>query len=173
MLELPVVSIPDETGPVAHCLMRLFRRSHERFWSAVGPLTAAQIDWRPTPEADSIGMILEHVLTAERTLLDLLIGVEPDSPPEAIPAHRAGRTGIGRMGVDASAYLGDLGAQYQRGMVWLASREDGQFGDKRVRWWDGRETTVEREVEHLLDHLAYHRGQIAYISMLDGFPGSR
>jgi hypothetical protein len=48
MLELPVASIPDETGPVAHCLMRLFRRSHERFWSAVGPLKAAQINWCPT-----------------------------------------------------------------------------------------------------------------------------
>jgi uncharacterized damage-inducible protein DinB len=168
--QLPSISIPDETGPVVQTLMRLFRRQHERFWSAVAPLTVAQLDWQPTPEADAIGTILDHVITVERLLLDLVSGREPPGPPGDSPAYRVGRTGGGRSGIDAGAYLAELGAQYERGMAWLAQLPDGPLQEGRLRRWDGRETTIEREIEHMLDHLAYHRGQIVSMTLLEGFP---
>lgn len=169
-LSLPEILVPAEADPAVQSLMRLFRRGHERFWAALGPLTAAQMDWRPRAEADCIGQIVEHVITAEEALISLVAGQPLFVLPAGVTPHRAGRTGDGRAGVDAGGYLADLAAQYERGMACLARLTDSKLQEALRRPWDGRESTVEREIEHLIDHLAYHRGQIVSVTMLDGFP---
>jgi uncharacterized damage-inducible protein DinB len=150
--------------------MRLFRRGHERFWRAVGPLTAAQIGWRPRADADSIGQILDHVILAENVLICLIAGESLPAGPAGVPAHRAGRSGEARSGLDAGRYLAELAVQYERGMACLARLTDSRLREALVRPWDGHETTIEGEIEHLIDHLAYHRGQIIYLTMMESFP---
>ena len=45
------------------------------------PLTVTQLDWRPTAEADSIGMIVDHCITCERLLIEAGLMPEPRFPP--------------------------------------------------------------------------------------------
>jgi hypothetical protein len=172
-IELPDLPIPRQAGPAVQTLMRLFRLEHERFWHTLTPLTVAQLDWRPKAEADSIGMIVDHCVTAERLLIEAGLLPEPRFPPVEVPRSvRVGRSGGGRSGVDAGAYLADLAVQYERAMACMGGLADAQLGRTGYWWWNGAQSTVEEQLEHMIDHLAYHRGQIVYLTMLDGFPAA-
>jgi uncharacterized damage-inducible protein DinB len=172
-IALPDVPIPPEVGPVLRSLMYLFRMEHRRFWDVLAPLTAAQIDWRPRADADSIGMITDHVITAEQILIEANLLPEPVLPPASIPrSARLGRSGDERSGVDAGAYLADLAVRYERAMANMALLADEELREGRYWWWDGSESSLEEQLAHMIDHLPYHRGQIVYITLLDGFPAA-
>ncbi len=168
-VKLPDVPIPEEAGPVVQSLMRFFRDVHRTFWRTVECFYAAEMDWKPSSETDSIGAITDHVIAAERNWLEQVLLQQ--APPTGTPPLQAARSRPERprSGVAAEAYLRDLAEQYQRIMSFMAGLKDEQLQEVR-RSRSGREVTVEWVIQHLIEHVAYHTGQIVYITMLDGFP---
>jgi uncharacterized damage-inducible protein DinB len=168
-VEFPDIPIPHETGPVVQSLMRFVQDVHRTLWRTLECLYAAEMDWKPAEEGDSIGTITEHVIAAERNWLDGVLLAQP--PPAASPAAQAARSMPERLrsGVAAEAYLVDLAVQYQRLMAFMAGLTDDRLSTTR-RSRRGRDVTVEWVLHHLIQHVAYHTGQVVYITMLDRFP---
>jgi uncharacterized damage-inducible protein DinB len=168
-VEFPDIPIPHETGPVVQSLMRFVQVVHRPLWRALECLYAAEMDWKPAAEGDSIGAITEHVIAAERRWLDEVLLAQLPLP--ASPAAQAARSMPERLrsGVAADSYLADLAVQYQRIMAFMAGLTDDQLSATR-RTRRGHEVTVEWVLHHLIQHVAYHTGQVVYITMLDRFP---
>jgi|GEM_PF-1153404 uncharacterized damage-inducible protein DinB len=165
----PDVPIPAEAGPVVQSLMRFFRDVHQTFWHTIECFYAAELDWKPSPNTDSIGAITDHVIAAERNWLEQVL-LQQAPPAGAVPTQVSrSRPEHPRSGVTADVYLADLAEQYRRIMLFMAGLTDEQLQETR-RSRSGREVTVEWVIQHLIAHVAYHTGQIVYISMLDGFP---
>lgn len=177
--EFPDVAISREAPPVVQSLMRLFRLGHMRLWNELQDLTAEQMDWRPTPQADSIGMIIDHVITAEAGLIDMVFfGQPPDRPtPDQsvrLGSHqwRWGRETCQRSEVPAAAYLADLAHEYRRGIAALARLTDEQLAETSHPLWPDQCISLEEWTHHMVEHLAHHKGQIVYITIMEGFPGA-
>ena len=167
------VTLPEAKGPFVQHFLYFFRREHESLWNTLREMTAEQMDWQPAKEAFSIASIVEHLLATERILLEadlLQQPIDTSSLPSAW--HLWGRDKNVRSGHPSAVYLADLEASCQRVLDFAAGLDDAALQQMR-RLWDGeREQKVMERLQILIGHLLYHHGQIVYITLLDGFPGS-
>jgi uncharacterized damage-inducible protein DinB len=167
------VTIPEAKGPFVQHFLYFFRREHESLWNTLREMTAEQMDWQPAKEAFSVVSIVEHLLATERILLEadlLQQPIDTNSLPSAW--HLWGRDKNVRSGHAAAVYLADLEASCQRVLDFAAELDDTAL-QRMQRLWDGkREQKVMERLQILIGHLLYHHGQIIYITLLDGFPGS-
>lgn len=177
-LSFPDCPIPDGAGVVSRSLSMMFRMFHWRLWNEVKGMTPEQLDWRPSPEADSIGMILDHLIAIEAGLIEIVFLGRAVS--EVIAAeelgtrlHRWGHETCKRRGSGADAYLSDLLTLYGRGMAHLAALTDEQLLETRRHLWPGEGIPLTEGVMHMAEHLSHHKGQIVYLAEMEGFPRPR
>jgi len=145
----------------------------------VGEATPEQLEWQLRPGVNTIGMLLAHLAIAEvywvsmaaggggsdeeagRTVESVLgIRMEDDGMPMPAdatpPASLAGRT--------AAGYLELLRRAREETHRVLRRLDDRQLAE--IRTVDGREISLGWVLYHLVEHFAYHLGQISLLAAL-------
>jgi len=161
----------------AHVAIKLaeLAEMHAQVRRATQSLTRAQLEWQPTPDSNTIGMLLTHLALAETHLgqvglrgerdghvRDVLgIGVDDDGMPLAEHGHQPPAVLAGQ----SVAFFADLLARanaHTRDAC--ATLDDAQLAEEinRPPRPDGSYRVFDRRwvLHHLVEHMAQHFGQI-------------
>jgi uncharacterized damage-inducible protein DinB len=145
----------------------------------VGEATREQLEWQPRPGTNTIGMLLAHLAVVEVYWVEAVgRGIESDAEADGIvqgilgirmeedgmplpedgahPRHLAGKT--------AADYLEMLGRARSATHRALRSWNDRRLAETRMV--DGREVSLAWVLYHLVEHFAYHLGQIGLLTSL-------
>jgi uncharacterized damage-inducible protein DinB len=125
---------------------------HEECKSAVDGLSQDALDWKPAAHMNSIGVLIVHLVGAERYWLGDVVMKEPSG--------RNRDQEFQSQGLDASELtrrLDDAFAYIQESLEKL-SLED--LTEIRISPRDGQEFTIGWALLHVLRHTAHHLGHI-------------
>ncbi len=128
-------------------------------------LTTAQLDHLPDAEANSIGMLLEHITCLEESYQKLTLDLHFDEEADARrklggDLGPAARERI--RGYDLDAYLERLSVVRQRTLGELAKRDDAWLLEES-NWWGGSPANNYFKWFHVFEDEINHRGQMRYI----------
>lgn len=156
-----VKSLPEFTPTIGHlvCMMTYTRNSTLR---AVEGLGVDQLDHLLDDDANSIGMLLEHIACIEEAYQFATFGWEYSEEQEArwrIGAElgRAAREHI--RGHDLDHYVERLARVRTRTLEEL-SRQDDEWLFEESAWWDGHVANNYFKWFHVFEDELNHRGQI-------------
>lgn len=170
-IEFPQVEIPATTGPVVREVMETMHRYHRLFWTEFSDLTATQLDWRLSPDGDSIGMIWGHILLWQRIMVegDLLRKPVDASAYRALTSDRWGRV---RSEQPVDHYLSDMAELYQELMRFLAGLQDADLAMRieLVRPAGNRTVSLFERLSMILMHGFEHKGQMVLLTLHPDFP---
>ncbi|MEW6404958.1 MAG: DinB family protein [Chloroflexota bacterium] len=125
---------------------------HNDIWRQIGDLTFDGLDWIPSPDMNSITVLVYHLTGAER----YWIGDVVDQTPSG--RDRNGEFRVKNMGADALKTRLDENMEYIRKAVGKLSLTD--LAATRVSPRDGRTFTVAWALLHALEHSMLHLGHI-------------
>ena len=94
----------------APAMLDLFRPVHQRIREDLLGLDAAVLNWRPGPETNSVGALIEHIVTTERRNLLRINGLADDRASSELDAARRIRPhGWVKLLDQADAFLDEMG----------------------------------------------------------------
>lgn len=125
---------------------------HRDCRSAIDGLPQEAIDWTPTPEMNSIGVLIVHIAGAERYWFGEAIAKEPSN------RDREGE--FKTRGLDPAELSRKLEQAYYYIEDVLAGMKFEDLSDIRNSPRDGQEVTVGWSMLHVLKHTALHLGHI-------------
>jgi uncharacterized damage-inducible protein DinB len=150
-----------------------------RLLKSVEGLTVADLEWQPRPGRNTVGMLLEHVAQTEVFWMSVAAGAASDMASadratrdvlglgladDGMPLAPDGRHPAVLAGFDLARYVDLL----QRGRSYLktvaSSWRDADLASFCV--YDGNEFGREWTLYHLLEHFAYHAGQVGLVLAL-------
>jgi uncharacterized damage-inducible protein DinB len=123
---------------------------HDDILNALKDLPPAALDWSPTPDVNSINVLVVHTTGAQRFLIGEAVGGDP--------ANRDREAEFKVQGLDVDALTQRINESY----AYIRSVLDGLTVDDlaAVRDFRGRERSVAWILGHALKHTATHMGHI-------------
>ena len=135
---------------------------NEHVWTAfqkdMADIAPEEIDWRPAPEANSVRLIVRHLLIEARGHVARL-GRHDDSEASA-DAHEEAR------GLDLATSMRDLETLQRRFAAGLRKMAAAQLRDRSSRAYEGKGAPPHFLAFHMATHLARHWGQVCAIRNL-------
>jgi uncharacterized damage-inducible protein DinB len=145
----------------------------------VGEATPEQLEWQLRPGVNTIGMLLAHLAIVEVYWVEVVgRGIESDEEANRIVHRTLGirmeedGMPLAEDGIHPRSLAGKTAADYleilrkARAATHrvLRSWDDGRLVETRTV--DGREVSLAWLLYHLVEHFAYHHGQIAQLASL-------
>jgi uncharacterized damage-inducible protein DinB len=159
----------------ADMLRMQFQRLHDQFARTVNEVGVEEMDWRPKPDANSIGFLLWHVLRIWDGYLNFVDGAEnlyeQGNWPERFGFDTIGR-GIGGIGTGFTAddvaiviarsgplidYLEALQERTKRALS--TATDDSLSHTVQIPWWPDGPSTVAAVLTHIQAHSYIHLGE--------------
>ena len=163
VLEPPAAPLPAGAAFLRHARFRLRDDYLVKITAAVTELTDEQIWWRPNDASNSVGNLILHLCGNARQWIVSGVGGAPDTRDRA--SEFAARNGIGRRALLArlDETLGEVDAtlaSVERDLA--ASGSDAPL--QRACAPQGYTQTVLDATFHVVEHFAYHTGQIVLLA---------
>lgn len=157
-----------EIGVYVAALDDLLKRQKHRFRG----MTIEELDWRPAPDMNSAGTLLLHIATVEVSwMCEEVLGEEFPQDLREMRGHRDGMMPPGGLpqveGEPLDFYLEQLDVARTRTKEVLSGFRDADLVTTYRDAGDGEyEYTLQWILYHLVEHAAYHEGQIGYLRHL-------
>lgn len=156
-----VTSLPGFTPTIGHlvCMMTYTRTTTLR---AVENLAVDQLDHLLDEDANSIGMLLEHIACVEESYQFGSFGAEHSAEQKArwLIGAELGRTAREQIrGHDLDHYVERLARVRARTLEELSHRDD-EWLSEESEWWDGHIANNYFKWFHVVEDELNHRGQI-------------
>lgn len=161
----------------AHVAMKLaeLADAHAQLVAATKALTPEQLGWRPTPDSNSIAMLMTHVALVEVHMSQVGLRGEPHNhvhnvlpisfDDDGIPIEKyGGQTPAAIAGKPVGFFTDLLARAYAHTLEACAELDDALLAAeiRRPPRPDGSYRVFDRRwvLHHLVEHLAQHTGQI-------------
>lgn len=134
---------------------------------AVEGLTAAQAEWRPSPERHSIWQIVRHLILWKQAVLNAWNGSPQDEAEVSVQDWRDAHGSEAEWQRDRQTLL-DISEQF---LSRARALNDAELA-RPIVWYAGGETQpLAVRIVRTTTHDIYHSGQIRYLRALQGIPG--
>lgn len=150
--------VPDASRAVIACAVALLREAYlPRLQRALAELPAADLWWRPHPRTTSAGNLLLHLEGNIRQWIVCGLGGAPDRRER--DAEFAAREGAG-----ARDLLAALRATVEEACAVVGRLDEAALAGRVTI--QGFEVSRLEAVLHVVEHMSWHAGQVAWIAKL-------
>ena len=139
-------------------LLNKFRGLHAEIEGKISDLPQEALDWQPGPDMNSIGVLVAHIVGAERYLIGDVVLEDP--------SHRDRPAEFLTTGLVIPALLSKLkeSETYMEGAFESLTLDDLDLTRRHPR--DGRQVKVSWSLLQALEHTAMHVGHIQLVRQL-------
>ena len=146
-------------NPGKEGIAKFFERIYSLLEQAIEGLENTELNWRPSPSSNTIGILLKHIAVAEVVLVHEVTGGQekpPDRPDEFEMDHfqiEALREELAHVQATTKQILAELPEEEMTEARPIFARTLGREVQINVHW----------ALMHAIEHAAQHIGQIFYI----------